>query len=146
MAEAILASKAGGRFVAASAGSHPTGQVNPGALRQLSETAHDLTGLRSKSWDEFSGAGAPRMDLVITVCDNAAGESCPVWNGTPLTAHWGIPDPAAASGDEYAVRAAFAQAYTRLERRIDALIELDLDAMSGSEASALLATIGEYVD
>lgn len=141
MAEAILKAKAGGRFSAASAGSHPTGKVNPGALRQLSDTSHEVAGLRSKSWEEFSGPDAPETDLVITVCDNAAGESCPVWNGAPLTAHWGIPDPAAAGGGEEMVRAAFATAYAQLEDRIEALLALDLDALSDTDIASSLAAI-----
>lgn len=142
MAEVILNSKVDGRFAAASAGSRPTGEVNPGALRQIASMAHDITGLRSKSWDEFSGADAPEFDLVITVCDNAAGESCPVWRGAPQTAHWGIPDPAAAAGGEERVREAFSFAYTQLEERINALLALDLDVMSDADITSSLAAIG----
>ena len=110
-----------------SAGSKPAGAVNPGAIEQLQKSGHATTGLSSKSWDQFSGPDAPSIDVVVTVCDNAAGESCPVWNGSPVTAHWGIPDPADAEpGDR---EAAFELAYQQLRHRIEQTIELPLESM-----------------
>src|SRR5256885_3953604 len=106
MAEAILTHKGRPNFVAYSAGSHPSGSVRPEALRQLQEAHLPITGFRSKSWDEFAKPGAPKLDFVFTVCDNAAKEVCPIWPGQPMTAHWGVPDPAAAQGtDEQVARA-----------------------------------------
>jgi arsenate reductase len=110
-----------GEYRAFSAGSHPVGRVNPGALEKLRAEGHDVSGLSSKSWDRFSGADAPPLDIVITVCDNAAGEACPVWNGAPRTLHWGLPDPAAFD-DEGERRAAFDAVYDELRSRIEALI------------------------
>ena len=127
----LLNELGGGRYRAYSAGSQPAGRVNPGAIDKLRREGHSTEGLESKSWDAFSGADAVPFDLVITVCDNAAGESCPIWNGTPLTVHWGIPDPAAITADEAAVRDAFDRAYDRLRARIESLVELhELDAKS----------------
>ena len=116
-----------------SAGSQPVGQVNPGAIDKLEREGHSTAGLESKSWDRFSGADAPSFDIVITVCDNAAGESCPIWNGAPVTVHWGIPDPAA-DGD-------FDAAYTRLRRRIEAMAALPLATMSTAELQEQLSAI-----
>lgn len=131
MAEAILNRKGAPRFRAYSAGSHPTGKVNPGALTQL-EAAHLPTeGLRSKSWDEFADPHAPAMDFVFTVCDNAANEVCPVWPGQPMTAHWGIPDPAVVQGSEEEVRRAFRDALVILERRISLFLSLPLAKLDG---------------
>ena len=110
-----------GRFIAHSAGSKPAGQVNPFALELLQQQGLATEGLRSKSWDEFAATGAPEFDFIFTVCDNAAGETCPVWPGKPATAHWGIPDPAAVAGDDAAKRAAFRKAYDQLARRIKLL-------------------------
>jgi len=124
LAEALLAHLGAGRVRACSAGSNPRGAVNPWALDHLARRGLPTAGLRSKSWEEFAGPGAPAVDLVITVCDSAAAEPCPVWPGAPATAHWGIPDPAAASGDESAMRVAFARTATLLERRIRALLAL----------------------
>jgi len=116
--EAILKHRGRPNFMAYSAGSHPTGVVNPHALKQL-ELAHlPTTGYRSKSWDEFAKPGAPKMDFVFTVCDNAAREVCPVWPGQPMTAHWGVPDPAAAGGTLEEIERAFRDAFTTLDRRI----------------------------
>jgi len=129
MAEAILNSKGRPNFTAYSAGSHPTGRVRPEALREL-ETAHIPTqGLRSKAWDEFSLPGAPELDFIITVCDNAANEVCPVWPGQPLTAHWGIPDPAAVRGTSADVQRAFREAFSTLERRISLFLSLPLASL-----------------
>ena len=129
MAEAILNSKGRPNFTAYSAGSHPIGRVRPEALREL-ETAHIPTqGLRSKAWDEFSLPGAPELDFIITVCDNAANEVCPVWPGQPLTAHWGIPDPAAVRGTSADVQRAFREAFSTLERRISLFLSLPLASL-----------------
>ncbi len=133
MAEAILNFKGRPTFTAYSAGSHPSGVVRPEAIRQL-EIAHvPRSGLRSKSWDEFAKPGAPKLDFVFTVCDNAAKEVCPVWPGQPITAHWGVPDPAAVKGNEKAIEWAYRDAFMILERRIDLFLSLPLasiDALS----------------
>jgi len=129
MAEAIMNRKGQPNFTAYSAGSHATGVIRPEALRQL-EIAHLPTkGLRSKNWDEFSKPGAPRMDFVFTVCDNAANEVCPVWPGQPMTAHWGVPDPAAAVGAPEQIERAFHDAFTMLDRRISLLLSLPLSSL-----------------
>ena len=126
MAEAILNRKGKGQFTAYSAGSHPTGAPRPEALRQL-ESAHISTeGLRSKSWDEFSTPGSPHFDFVFTVCDNAAKEQCPYWPGQPMTAHWGVPDPAAVKGTPEEIARAFRDAFTVLDRRIGLFLSLPL--------------------
>jgi len=122
MAEAMMNHLGRGRFRAYSAGSHPTGKVNPLAIEMLRRMNLDTSGLRSKAWDEFAVAGAPAMDFVITVCDRAAGETCPVWPGKPMTAHWGIEDPAAVEGSDEARRAAFHDAANILRRRIELLL------------------------
>src|SRR5215467_13707654 len=118
MAEAILNQKGKPNFAAYSAGSNPTGRVNPGAPKMLEMAKLPTTGLHSKSWDEFAKPDAPRMDFVFTVCDNAASEVCPVWPGQPMTAHWGVPDPAAVAGDPEQIESAFRDAFVTLERRI----------------------------
>jgi arsenate reductase len=129
LAEAILNHKGGGVFTAYSAGSHPSGTVWPEALKQL-ELAHiSIAGLRSKSWDEFAGADAPKMDFVFTVCDNAAKEVCPFWPGQPMTAHWGIPDPAAVKGTQEEIARAFRDAFIVLDRRIGLFVSLPLGAL-----------------
>jgi arsenate reductase len=122
LAEAILNRRGAGRFAGFSAGSRPRGDVHPMALALLREKGHALSDLRSKSWDEFAASGAPRMDRVVTVCDNAAGEACPVWPGHPAKAHWGLPDPAAVQGSEAEQRRAFADSYDALDRRIADLV------------------------
>lgn len=124
IAEAILNKRGGERFAACSAGSHPVGEVNPFALELLVSRAIPTEGLRSKSWDEFAGEGAPPVNIVITVCDNAARESCPIWPGAPVSTHWGIPDPAIVEGNEAMRRAAFDSAYMALNDRISALLRL----------------------
>lgn len=131
LAEAIVNHGVGGsgRFVAYSAGSFPTGSVNPLALDLLTCNHIPTTDLRSKSWNEFAASGAPALDFVITVCDQAAGEVCPIWPGQPLTAHWGIPDPAAAAGDDERKRRAFIEAFTVLKRRIELFTSLSLDKL-----------------
>ncbi len=126
MAEAILNFKGHQTFTAYSAGSHPAGTVRPEAIRQL-EIAHvPHTGLRSKSWDEFAKPGAPKLDFVFTVCDNAAKEVCPIWPGQPMTAHWGVPDPAAVKGTEAEIQRAYRDAFMILERRISLFLSLPL--------------------
>ncbi len=133
LAEAILNGIGKGHFRAFSAGSHPAGEVNPFATELLQQQDLGVTGLRSKSWDEFAGAGAPQLDFVFTVCDNAAGEVCPVWPGPPMTAHWGIQDPAAVAGSDAEKRKAFSAAFELLHRRISQFASLPLaklDAMA----------------
>lgn len=122
LAEAYLNSAGQGRFKAYSAGSHPAGKVNPLALELLEKNRIAIEGLRSKNWDEFARPGAPQLDFVFTVCDNAAGEVCPVWPGKPVTAHWSIQDPAAAQGSDEEKRKAFLKAFTELETRIDLFV------------------------
>lgn len=129
MAEAILNQKGKPHFTAYSAGSHATGRINPNALKQL-ELAHlPTTNLRSKNWDEFSKPGAPEMNFVFTVCDNAAQEVCPVWPGQPMTAHWGIPDPAAVCGSPQQIERAFRDAFVTLDRRISLFLCLPLSSL-----------------
>jgi arsenate reductase (thioredoxin) len=130
MAEAIMNSKGQPNFVAYSAGSHPSGAVRPEALRELETANLPTRGLRSKSWDEFSRPDSPKMDFVFTVCDNAANEICPVWPGQPMTAHWGVPDPAAARGTEEQVAKAFRDAFFLLERRISLFLSLPIATLS----------------
>ena len=141
LAEAILNRLGGGRFVAHSAGSHPTGQVHPMALEILGERGLDTAGLRSKSWEEFAGPGSAPMDFVFTVCDAAAGEACPVWPGHPMTAHWGVEDPAAAVGPEDEQRRAFRRAYRLLERRLARFARLPLESLDRPSLKALLEEI-----
>ncbi len=129
LAEAILNARGNDRFKAFSAGSHPTGKVNPAALKQLELSKLPTNGSRSKSWDEFSRPGAPQMDFVFTVCDNAAKEVCPIWPGQPMTAHWGVPDPAAVTGDETQVLRAFRDAFMALERRISLFTNVPLQSL-----------------
>jgi arsenate reductase (thioredoxin) len=130
MAEAIMNSKGQPNFVAYSAGSHPSGAVRPEALRQLETANLPTSGLRSKGWDEFSQPDSPKMDFVFTVCDNAANEVCPVWPGQPMTAHWGVPDPAAVRGTEEQVEKAFRDAFFLLDRRISLFLSLPLATQS----------------
>jgi arsenate reductase len=134
-----------GKFKAYSAGSKPAGKVNPGALEWLKNNGHSVEGLRSKSWDEFSAPGAPEFDFVFTVCDNAAGEVCPVWYGAPMTAHWGIPDPAHIEGDE-ARRAAFNKAAEQLARRIQLFMSLPVEKLDKLALKDKLAEIGRIKD
>ena len=129
MAEAILNFKGRPRFTAYSAGSHPSGKVRPEALQRLQAARVPTDGLRSKSWDEFAAPGSPKMDFVFTVCDNAAQEVCPIWPGQPLTAHWGVLDPAALQGSAEAIERGFREAYTILERRINLLLSLPLASL-----------------
>lgn len=126
MAEAYLNAIGRGRFAAYSAGSHPGGKVNPFALELLAKNRIDTAGLRSKSWDEFAATGAPAMDFVFTVCDQAAGEACPLWPGQPMTAHWGVDDPARIEGSDEHKRRAFLRAFTELSTRINLFVNLPL--------------------
>ncbi|OYW88439.1 MAG: ArsR family transcriptional regulator, partial [Hyphomonas sp. 32-62-5] len=126
LAEVLLNQGGKGRFKAYSAGSFPKGEVNPHAIRLLETLKLPTDSLRSKSWDEFAKPGAPPLDFIITVCDNAAGEICPIWPGKPVTAHWGIPDPAAAEGSDAEIAAAFATAARQLRARIDLFLNLPL--------------------
>ncbi len=142
MAEAILNQKGKGRFLACSAGSHPTGQPRPEALRQLEIAGISTAGLRSKSWSEFTAADAPPFDCVITVCDHAAREPCPYWPNAPLTAHWGIPDPAAVRGSAEEQNRAFHHAFLSLEARINLLLALPLDQLARQPAQNAIAGIG----
>jgi arsenate reductase len=141
MAEAILNHKSGGGFTAYSAGSHPSGAPRPEALRQLASAGIATEGLRSKSWDEFAVAGAPRMDFVFTVCDNAANEVCPFWPGQPMTAHWGIADPAAVKGSEEIERA-FRDAFVVLDRRIGLFLALPLATLEQLATQREIERIG----
>jgi arsenate reductase len=143
MAEAILNQLGRGRFKAYSAGSFPTGRVNPFALEMLKTAGLRTDGFRSKGWDEFAGAGAPRMDFIFTVCDNAAGEVCPVWPGKPVTAHWGVPDPAAVEGTDEAKRAAFRDAAATLRRRIELLVNLPMASLDKMAIKSRLDQIGK---
>lgn len=142
LAEAILNRLGEGRFKAYSAGSQPKGEVHPYALELLRSLNHDTSFARSKSWDEFAGADAPKMDFVFTVCDSAAAESCPVWPGQPMTAHWGIPDPAAAEGTEAEKRYAFADAYRMLNNRIAIFTNLPLQSLDNLALQRRLDEIG----
>ena len=142
IAEAILNREGRGKFKAFSAGSHPKGNVNPRTLDLLRKFNYDVSTLRSKSWDEFAQAGAPELDFVFTVCDNAAGESCPLWPGQPITAHWGIPDPAAAEGSEAEIELAFKDAYRMLNRRIDLLLALPIEKLDRLVLTTRLKAIG----
>jgi len=142
IAESVLRSVGAGRFDAYSAGSQPTGRVNPYALELLAQSGLHTDGLRSKSWDEFARPGAPTLDFVFTVCDNAAGEVCPVWPGQPMTAHWGIPDPAAVDGDEAAKRKAFADACHTLLHRIRIFASLPLDKLDRLSLQRRLDDLG----
>lgn len=143
LAESIFNRKAIGRFTCYSAGSKPAGRVNPNAIALLQEKGHDTAGLRSKSWDEFSGPAAPMLDFVITVCGKAAGETCPIWFGAPVSAHWGIADPAEVTGTSEVVRAAFSEAYQLLETRIDAFLALPIETMDNKDLAVSLKAIGE---
>jgi arsenate reductase len=142
LAEAILAKEGGTRFRAFSAGSQPKGTVNPFALRLLQRLDYPTGELRSKSWTEFATPGAPVMDFIFTVCDNAAGEACPVWPGKPMTAHWGVEDPAAATGRDAEKEAAFAEAFRLLRKRISAFISLPHQSIDAMALGTRLREIG----
>jgi len=129
LAEAILNHRGKPNFRAFSAGSHPTGRVNPHAIHLLESAGLPTAGLRSKSWDEFAKPEAPRMDFVFTVCDNAANEICPIWPGQPMTAHWGVPDPASVAGSEEQIERAFREAFITMDRRIGLFLSLPLSSL-----------------
>ncbi|MEN6587297.1 MAG: arsenate reductase ArsC [Sulfuricella sp.] len=142
LGEALLNHLGKGQFHAWSAGSHPAGSVNPFAIELLQKSKLQVENLRSKSWDEFSLPGAPQFDFVFTVCDNAAGEVCPVWPGQPMTAHWGIDDPAAAKGSDMDKRKAFVTAFTQLNRRISLFISLPVEKLDRLSLKRQLDDIG----
>ncbi len=143
MAEAIMNRKGGRNFTAFSAGSHPSGMVRPEAIKQLDSAHLPTTGLRSKSWDEFSRPDSPPLNFVFTVCDNAANEVCPFWPGQPMTAHWGIPDPAAVKGTPEQIDRAFRDAFTSLDRRISLFIALPLQSLDTFALQRELDDIGK---
>ncbi len=144
LAEAIVNREADGRFRAWSAGSFPKGEVHPQAIALLTELGFATDGLRSKSWDEYASPGAPRFDFIFTVCDQAAGETCPIWPGKPIQAHWGIEDPAAAPQDRQ--RTAFLTAFAYLKRRIDLFRALPLDALGDMAIKREADAIGRTID
>ena len=141
MAEAALSHLGAGKFKAYSAGSYPTGSPHPLALQVLREQGYEVDALRSKSWDEFSDPGTPSIDLVLTVCDNARNESCPVWPGHPITAHWGVEDPAAFEGTPEAQREVFLKVFGVLRRRVESLVALDVESL---DQKALLCEIQKF--
>ena len=146
LAEAIMNRLSGANVRAFSAGSQPKGEVHPMALDLLRQLGYETGSPRSKSWDEFAGPDAPQMDFIFTVCDNAAAETCPLWPGHPATAHWGIPDPAAATGSEAERRAAFADAYGRMHNRISIFLSLPLASLDGLRLKQHLDRIGATTD
>jgi arsenate reductase len=143
MAEAILKHKGRGAFASYSAGSHPSGEVRPEALHQIEAAGLSTEGLRSKSWDEFAASDAPPIDFIFTVCDNAANEVCPIWPGHPMTAHWGIPDPAAVKGTPDEIARAFRDAFSVLERRISLFLALPLSTLESLAIQHELDSIGK---
>ena len=146
IAEALMNKEGAGRFRAYSAGSTPTGRVNPYVRPIVESCGFQLTDFRSKSWEEFARPDAPPLDFVFTVCDNAAGEVCPIWPGQPMTAHWGVPDPAAAEGSEAQIGAAFAEAARQLGARIRLFLSLPLESFDRISLQARLREIGERAD
>jgi arsenate reductase len=143
MGEALFNTLGAGRFHAYSAGSHPTGRVNPFAIELVGALDYPLENLRSKSWDEFAQPGAPEMDFVITVCDNAAGEVCPLWPGHPVTAHWGFPDPAAVKGTDEEKRAAFALTLRQIRNRVQLFLSLPLETLDRMAIENRMRAIGK---
>jgi protein-tyrosine-phosphatase len=143
MAEAILNRLGAGRIRAYSAGSHPKDQPHPMALEALTERGHDTSDLRSKSWDEFAKPGAPDLDFIFTVCDNAAGEACPLWPGQPMTAHWGVEDPAGFEGPEGQQRQLFRRTYVELKRRIELFTNLSIESLDHLSLQSRLEEIGK---
>jgi arsenate reductase (thioredoxin) len=143
IAEAILSKIGAGKFRAFSAGSHPRGQINPHALQLLQSLGYDISNFRSKSWSEFADPGAPLLDFVFTVCDNAAGETCPVWPGQPMTAHWGVPDPALAIGTSAEIALAFKDTYRMLNQRIGIFAALPLRSLDRLSLQHKLREIGQ---
>jgi arsenate reductase len=143
MGEALFNTLGAGRFKAYSAGSHPTGKVNPFAIEQVQRLGYPVEGLRSKSWDEFAEPGAPQMDFVITVCDNAAGEVCPFWPGQPVTAHWGFPDPAAVVGTDEEKRAAFAKTLHQIRNRLQLFLSMSLETLDRAAIKNRMRDLGK---
>ncbi|HEY0847955.1 MAG TPA: arsenate reductase ArsC [Noviherbaspirillum sp.] len=143
MAEALVTTMGKGRFRGFSAGSHPGGKVNPFAVEQIKPTGYPIDNLRSKSWDEFAGPDAPQMDFIITVCDNAAGEVCPVWPGHPVSAHWGFEDPAAVEGADEEKRAAFNKIYKQIMSRMNTFVNLPVHMLDKNAIRAEMRKIGE---
>jgi arsenate reductase len=143
MAEALLATMGKGRFRTFSAGSQPSGTVNPFAIEQVKKTGYDLSNLRSKSWDEFAEDGAPQMDFIITVCDQAAGDACPIWPGHPASAHWGFEDPAAVEGSDAEKRAAFERIFRQIMQRVNAFANLPLSVLDKTAIHQELKKIGD---
>ncbi len=146
MAEAVLNKLGKGKFHAYSAGGQPRDRVNPRTLQLLQGLGYDTSGFRSKSWNEFAKPGAPPLDFVFTVCDNAAGEACPVWPGQPMTAHWGVPDPAEAQGSDAEIALAFKDAYRMLHQRIGIFVALPIRSLDGLSLQAKLKEIGRVTD
>jgi protein-tyrosine-phosphatase len=146
MAEAILNRAGRGKFQAFSAGSQPKGHIHPYAIELLKRLHYDVSGLRSKSWLEFAGRNAPKLDFAFTLCDTAAAESCPVWPGQPMTAHWGLPDPAAAAGTEAEIRLAFADALRMLSNRINIFVSLPMKSLDLLTLQKQLDAIGKTKD
>ncbi len=146
LAEAIMNRVGNGKFIAYSAGSHPRGEVHPQAIRLLGKMGYDTSLYRSKPWDEFSAPGAPELDFVITVCDNAAGEVCPIWPGQPISSHWGLPDPAAAEGSEAEMALAFADTYRLLNNRIGIFASLPIAALNRQSLKTRMDEIGKTQD
>ncbi|HEY7978442.1 MAG TPA: arsenate reductase ArsC [Rhizomicrobium sp.] len=146
LAEAILNRIGKGKFAAFSAGSMPKGDVNPHAIALLKRLDYPTADFRSKSWDEFARPGAPKMDFVFTVCDNAANEVCPVWPGQPMTAHWGLPDPAAVDGSEAQITAAFREAFRVLQRRIELFTSLPVKSLDRMSLKNQLDAIGKHMN
>ncbi|MGL4230004.1 MAG: arsenate reductase ArsC [Casimicrobium sp.] len=142
MSEALVTTMGGGRFKGFSAGSFPTGKINPFAVELIAPTGYDIPQLRSKSWDEFAGAAAPEMDFIITVCDNAAGETCPYWPGHPATAHWGYEDPAAVEGTDDEKRAAFRKVFNQIAARIRLFTSLPIDSLDAMSLHHEVKAIG----
>lgn len=143
LGEALATTLSNGRLRGYSAGSHPGGRVNPYAVELCAQMRYPAQYLRSKSWDEFSAPGAPVMDLIVTVCDSAAGEACPVWLGHPAVAHWGLPDPAAVSGSDEHKRAAFRAIHNAMKKRIEMLLALPLETLSREALRAEMRRIGD---
>jgi arsenate reductase len=142
LAEALFNTLGAGRFKAYSAGSHPTGRVNPFAIEQVRALGYPVDGLRSKSWNEFAQEDSPQMDFIVTVCDNAAGEVCPLWPGQPVTAHWGFPDPASVEGSDEVKRAAFAQTLRQIRNRVQLFLSLPLETLDRMAIESRMRAIG----
>ncbi|HYD60266.1 MAG TPA: arsenate reductase ArsC [Noviherbaspirillum sp.] len=143
MAEALVTTMGKGRFRGFSAGSHPGGKVNPFAIEQVKATGYPVDNLRSKSWDEFAAPDAPQMDFIITVCDNAAGEVCPVWPGHPVSAHWGFEDPAAVEGTDEEKRAAFSKIFKQIVSRMNTFVNLPVDMLDKNAIRSEMQKIGD---